>query len=53
MNTDAIVTQYGLLDMQVCVPTGWSDEEVRAFAEHKHHCGTENGWFIRRGVTLA
>lgn len=43
-----IVTKRGALDMQVCVPAGWSDEEVRAFAERENPCGTANGWAIRR-----
>ena len=34
--------------MQVCVPTDWTDEQVRAFAEQKNPCSTENGWFIRK-----
>lgn len=44
----AEVTKHGLLDMQVCVPKNWTDEQVREFAETKYPCGTENGWFIRR-----
>jgi len=43
----ADVTRYGVLDMQVCVPAGWSDEEVEAFAERENPSGT-NGWTIRR-----
>ena len=38
----AEVTRIGGLDMQVCVPEDWSDEQVIEFAER------ENPWFIRR-----
>lgn len=34
--------------MQVCVPSDWTDEQVRDFAERENPSGTENGWFIRR-----
>ena len=44
----AEVTRYGCLDMQVCVPMDWSDDEVQTFAEVEYPCGTENGWQIRQ-----
>lgn len=44
----AVVTKYGALSMQVCVPADWSDDQAIAFAERKYPCGTENGWSIRR-----
>ena len=44
----ASVTQCGLLDMQVCVPSEWTDDQVLVFAASKNPCGTENGWAIRR-----
>lgn len=44
----AEVTKIGTLDMQVCVPENWTDNQVRDFAEAKNSCGTTNGWFIRR-----
>ena len=44
----ATVTHYCALDMQVCVPADWSDEQVKAFAEAEYRCGTTNGWFIRK-----
>jgi len=34
------------LDMQVCVPTYWSDTQVKEFAEKENPCGTELGWHI-------
>lgn len=42
------VTRLGILDMQVCVPAEWTDSEVISFANTENHCGTENGWQIRR-----
>lgn len=42
------VTHMGFLDMQVCVPTDWDDDQVRRFAEQEYPCGTTNGWQIRR-----
>jgi hypothetical protein len=42
------VTRFGALDMQVCVPTDWTDEQVKAFAENENPCGTELGWSIRK-----
>lgn len=44
----AQVTRRGALDMQVCVPAGWTDEQVKEFADRENMCGTENGWHIRR-----
>ena len=43
----AEVTKVGVLDMQVCVPKEWTDEQVLEFAETKNPSGT-NGWFVRR-----
>ena len=42
------ITQANGLDIQVCIPENWTDEQVKEFAEREHPCGTENGWFIRR-----
>lgn len=44
----AEITRIGFLDMQVCVPEDWTDEQVLAFAEQENPCGTANGWAIRR-----
>lgn len=41
------VTYIGLLDIQVCVPEDWTDEQVKSFADSNIPCGT-NGWFIRK-----
>lgn len=43
-----IVTRRGALDMQVCVPKGWTDEQVKKMADKDNPCGTEHGWYIRR-----
>lgn len=45
---EAEVIHYGLLDMQVCVPEKWTDEQVKEFAEKKFPCRITNGWFIRK-----
>lgn len=42
------VVRTGFLDMQVCVPKVWSDEQVVEFLESEQPCGTINGWMIRR-----
>lgn len=44
----AEITRRGALDMQVCVPAEWTDEQVLAFANDGNPCGTTNGWFIRK-----
>ena len=41
------VARAGFLDMQVCVPRGYTNEQVIMFAEHEYPCGTEHGWHIR------
>lgn len=48
MNPTATVTKIGLLDMQVCVPSDWTDDQVTTFAEQRNPCGTTHGWQIRR-----
>ena len=45
---EAEVTRTGALDMQVCVPADWSDDQVKGFADRKNLCGTQHGWGIRR-----
>ena len=48
MNHGPDITRRGLLDMQVCVPKDWTDEQVLDFAESHNPCGTAAGWQIRR-----
>ena len=45
---DPEVTHYGALDMQVCVPSNWTDDEVVDFANRENPSGTANGWGIRK-----
>ena len=45
---EAAVTRRGMLDMQVCVPKEWTDEQPLTFANSENPCGTSNGWAIRR-----
>jgi len=42
------VTKYGMLSMQVCIPTSWTDAEVEAFANTENPAGTTAGWSIRK-----
>lgn len=44
----AEVTKTGALDMQVCVPADWTDQEITAFANANNPCGTTHGWQIRK-----
>jgi len=44
----AEVTRRGMLDMQVCVPEDWTDEQVVSFANGQNPRGTTQGWEIRR-----
>lgn len=44
----AEVTQRNALDMQVCVPADWTDEQVKDFADNENLCGTATGWHIRK-----
>ena len=42
------VVKTGIFDMQVCVPSDWSDKQVLNFANGQNYCGTSNGWMIRK-----
>lgn len=48
MTDNPEVTRRGLLDMQVCVPKDWTDDQIRAFAEAENPAGTSGGWSIRK-----
>jgi len=48
MTFEAEVTQRNPLDMQVCVPSYWNDEQVEEFAERENPCGTRAGWAVRK-----
>jgi hypothetical protein len=44
----AEVTQRHPLDMQVCVPENFTDEEVVKFANENNIAGTSSGWHITK-----
>lgn len=46
------IVRTGALDMQVCVPIEWSDDEIVSFANLENPAGTENGWHIRTDPEL-
>jgi hypothetical protein len=48
MSDQAEVTRRGGIDMQVCVPEDWSDDQVLEYAERENPCGTQHGWQIRK-----
>lgn len=48
MSLDAEVIRTGLLDMQVCVPSDWTDLQIAIFAERRNPCGTHSGWRVRK-----
>jgi hypothetical protein len=42
------VTRTGMLDMQVCVPTEYTDAQAEEFANAANPSGTEHGWRMRK-----
>lgn len=42
------VTKRGALFMQVCVPSSWTNKQVKTFADRENLCGTQFGWAIRK-----
>ena len=48
MGKKAGITRYGGIDMQVCVPKEYTDEQVKDFADNENPCGTPDGWVIRK-----
>lgn len=51
-NSTPSVIRTGALDMQVCVPNKWTDEEITLFANRENLCGTQAGWCIRTDKKL-
>lgn len=47
MSDDPQVTKFGILDMQVCVPEDFTDDQAIAFAEREYPSGTA-GWKVRK-----
>jgi len=50
---EAEILRSGMIDMQVCVPSDWTDQQVQDFAETENPCGTTHGWQIRREGDVA
>lgn len=42
------VLKHTPLSIQICVPKGWTNKQVKEFADQKVLCGTSNGWTIRK-----
>ena len=42
------VIRMGSLDIQVCVPENWVDDQVKEFADREIVCGTVLGWQVRK-----
>jgi hypothetical protein len=42
------ITKRGALNMQVCVPENWTDNQVEYFANTQNPAGTTNGWHIQK-----
>ena len=38
------VTRTSIFDMQVCVPSDWTDEQAEEFANEQNPSGLELGW---------
>lgn len=43
-----MIIRRGALDSQACVPTSWTDQQVKEFVERENPCGTEHGWRVRK-----
>jgi len=48
MNNKPEVVRTCPLDVQVCVPKEWTDEQVTDFANQAYLCGTEAGWQVTK-----
>lgn len=42
------VTQRSAFLCQVCVPRGWTDRQVKEFADRVNWCGTDSGWTVKK-----
>lgn len=52
MQENPEVRREGCLDVQVCVPETWTDQQVKTFADEKYPCGTSLGWCVRKDLKL-
>jgi len=46
------VTREGCLNVQVCVPESWTDQQTEIFVNKEYPCGTSLGWFVRKDLKL-
>ena len=46
------VIRTGVIDMQVCVPIDWTDDDILRYANTANPAGTQNGWQIRTDPDL-
>lgn len=44
---DPMVTRVGLVDMQVCVPKEWTDEQAEEFANSASPTGIASQWRMK------
>lgn len=44
------VTKWSLLNMQVCVPADYTDEQVEEFADKNQPTGLTHGWKITQAA---
>ncbi len=42
-----MVTRISLGSMQVCVPIGWSDEQIVEYVNRESPSGMKSGWTVR------
>lgn len=52
-DTEPQVLKVGLVTMQVCVPSGWTDEQIVEYANQKAMTGLDHGWSIIRNGDAA
>lgn len=48
MSHEPNIVRRGIFDMQICVPSEYTDEQVIAAAESLNPSGTRCGWNIRK-----
>jgi hypothetical protein len=45
--SEAMITRRGLIDMQVCVPSEWTDAQAEDFANRANPTGIRSPWRLR------
>lgn len=48
--SEAKILREGVFYVQVCIPTDWTDDEIRDFAEQEYPSGTQSGWLIKEDL---